>query len=313
MFKRVFLFLATNIAILVVINVILRIFDVQPYLTPYGLNYQSLLVFAAIVGFSGSLISLFISKWMAKTAYGIHIIDAPANQTEKWLMIKVSMLAKKLKIGMPEVGIYDSPEPNAFATGWNRKKALVAVSTGLIDTMDSDELEGVLGHEMAHVANGDMVTMALIQGIVNTFVIFFARIAAFVVSQFFRGSDEDESPVSGFAYFGIAIVFEILFGILASIIVMWFSRRREFKADHGSAQLLGTDKMVKALQKLRKLTEAPVDPRGKAFSTMKISGHGGFMMLFTTHPPLEKRIETLLGNSNQITSDRSNQGKLWYE
>ncbi len=230
---------------------------------------------------------------MAKTAYGIQSITKPTNATERWLIQRVRELSSRFDIGMPEVGIYQSPEPNAFATGWNKNNALVAVSSGLIDNMNEEELNGVLGHELAHIANGDMVTMTLIQGVVNTFVIFFARIAAFMVSQFFRGNDEEDSPMTGFAYYGIAIVFEILFGILASIIVMWFSRRREFKADQGAADQLGPRYMINALRKLELLSGAPVDTRGKSFSPMKISGSNQFFALFASHPPLNKRIEKL--------------------
>ncbi|MBF0290116.1 MAG: protease HtpX [SAR324 cluster bacterium] len=294
MLKRIGLFLATNVAIIVVISILLSFFNVQPYMTRNGLNYQSLFIYAAIVGFTGAFISLFISKWMAKMAYSIEIIDRPGNRTEEWLFSTVKHLASENGIGMPEVGIYDSAEPNAFATGWNRNSALVAVSTGLLEYMDEDELEGVLAHEVAHVANGDMVTLTLIQGVVNTFVIFFARIAAFLVSQFFRGNDENESSMSSsFAYYGIAMLFEILFGILATMIVMWFSRYREFRADSGSADHVGSRKMIKALQKLQRLRETPVDPRGKEFATMKISGRHTWMKFFSSHPPLEKRIAAL--------------------
>lgn len=305
MFKRLGLFLATNLAVILLVSIILRLFNVDPYLNAYGLNYQSLLVFAAIIGFTGSFVSLFLSKWMAKHAYNIHIINHPTTRNEKWLYLRVKVLAKRFNIGMPEVGIYESPEPNAFATGWNRNNALMAVSTGLMQTMDEEELEGVIGHELAHIANGDMVTMTLIQGVVNTFVIFFARIAAFFVSQFFRGNDEEESPITGFAYYGIVIIFEILFGILASIIVMWFSRRREFRADLGSATKLGSVRMLKALQKLKRLSEAPVDPRGKAFATMKISGHSTFSALFASHPPLERRIASLQGKSSHTETNHN--------
>ncbi|MBU2644602.1 protease HtpX [bacterium] len=294
MFKRIGLFLAANLAIIVVISILLRIFNVEPYLTAYGLNYQSLLVFSAIVGFSGALISLFISKWMAKTAYGIHIIDQPGNRTESWLFKRVQELSEQLGIGMPEVGIYESREPNAFATGWNRNSALVAVSTGLLEHMDTDEVEGVLAHEMAHVANGDMVTMTLIQGVLNTFVIFFARIAAFAVSTFLRGDDKEKGgAMSGFAYFGMMILFEMLFGILATLIIMWFSRQREFRADAGAARQVGRHKMIDALRKLQSAQHLPPDARGKALATAKISGYGSVMALFSSHPPLEKRISAL--------------------
>jgi heat shock protein HtpX len=296
MLKRIALFLATNLAIIVVISIILSIFKVQPYLTQHGLNYESLLIYAAIIGFTGSFISLFISKWMAIHAFGINIIKSPTNQAESWLVAEVQKLARQNHIGMPEVGIYESPEPNAFATGWNKNSALVAVSTGLLAAMNQDEIEGVLGHELAHIANGDMVTLTLIQGVVNTFVIFFARIAAFFVSQLLK---RDGGAPDGFAYYGVAIVFEIFFGILATMIVMWFSRRREFRADAGSAKTVGKEKMIKALMRLQQvMTKAPEDDRAPAFNTMKIAGHARWFALFSSHPPLEKRIEALR-RSNQ--------------
>ncbi len=293
MFKRVALFLATNLAIIVIISLVLSIFNIGPYLTQYGLDYQSLLIFASIIGFTGSFISLFISKWMAIHAYSIKLIDKPANESEFWITAKVRQLATQRNIGMPDVGIYESPEPNAFATGWNKNKALVAVSTGLLTSMKADEVEGVLGHEISHIANGDMVTMTLIQGVVNTFVIFFARIAAFFVTQFFR--KDDEGPVQeGFVYYGVALIFELLFGILASLIVMWFSRYREFRADAGSARYVGKDKMISALQRLQQLMDkTPEDNRAPAFNAMKISAHSSWLSLFSSHPPLEKRIEAL--------------------
>ncbi|VVC74979.1 Protease HtpX [Aquicella siphonis] len=293
MFKRIALFLATNLAIILVISFILSLFNVQPYLTQYGLNYQSLLIYALIIGFTGSFISLFISKWMAIHAFNIQLIDRPANSAESWLVAEVRKLANQRNIGMPDVGIYQSPEPNAFATGWNKNKALVAVSTGLLQTMNQEEMEGVLGHEISHVANGDMVTLTLIQGVVNTFVIFFARIAAFFVTQFFR-RDSDEQAQDGFVYYGVAILFELLFGILATMIVMWFSRYREFRADAGSARYVGKDKMIKALQRLQQLMDkTPEDDRAPAFNAMKISGHNRWLALFSSHPPLEKRIAAL--------------------
>lgn len=293
MIKRIFLFLITNLAIILVISLILSIFNVSPYLTQYGLNYQSLLIYAAIIGFTGSFISLFMSKWMAMRAFNIQLIDKPSNQSEIWLMSVVRKLAGQRNINMPDVGIYQSPEPNAFATGWNKNKALVAISTGLLQAMDQDEIEGVLGHEISHVANGDMVTLTLIQGVVNTFVIFFARVAAFFVSQFFR-REGSEQVNGGFVYYGVAMLFELLFGILASMIVMWFSRYREFRADAGSAQYVGKDKMIKALQRLQQLTNQTVeDNRAPAFNAMKISGQSKWLQVFSSHPPLEKRIEAL--------------------
>lgn len=285
----------TNVAIIAVISIILSIFNVGAYVTPYGLNYQALLIFAAIVGFTGSLISLTISKWMAKKAYNIHIIEQPRNAEEEFLLNTVQHLAEQAKIGMPELGIYESPEANAFATGMRKNKALVAVSTGLLDHMEKDEIEGVLAHEVAHIANGDMITMALVQGVINTFVIFFARIAAYAV-QTFLSKDRGGEAIGGFAYYAIAWVFEILFGILASTIVFAFSRYREFRADKGSSELLGTNtKMIKALQKLEKLADAMKhEQRGKSFATMKISDNPSVLgKLFSSHPPIQKRIEAL--------------------
>lgn len=295
MVKRIVLFLVTNLAIILVISTILSIFNVKPYLTQHGLNYQFLFIYALIVGFTGSFISLFISKWMAIQAYNIKVIKQPENELESWLTGEVKALARQMKIGMPEVGIYNSPEPNAFATGWNKNKALVAVSTGLLQAMNRDEITGVLGHEVSHVANGDMVTLSLIQGVVNTFVIFFARIAAFFVTQLMRRDSEEETQ-DGFIYYAVAMVFELLFGILASMIVMWFSRYREFRADKGGARYVGKEKMIKALQRLQQMLEmAPSDDRAPAMNTMKISSKSNWLALFSSHPPLDKRIAALRG------------------
>lgn len=293
MFKRIALFIVTNLAIIVVISFILSLFNVQPYLTQYGLNYQSLFIYALIIGFTGSFISLFISKWMAIHAFNIQLIEKPTTEIESWLFSEIGHLARQRNIGMPNVGIYESPEPNAFATGWNKNNALVAVSTGLLQSMNKEEIQGVLGHEISHVANGDMVTLTLIQGIVNTFVIFFARIAAFFVTQFFR-RDNEESVGGGFVYYGVALIFELIFGILASMIVMWFSRYREYRADRGSAQFGGKEKMIKALERLQQFVDkTPRDDRAPAFNAMKISSQNGWLTLFSSHPPLEKRIAAL--------------------
>jgi heat shock protein HtpX len=291
--KRIFFFILTNLGVIAVASVTLGLFNVTPYLTEAGIDYRSLLIFSAVFGFSGSIISLLISKWMAKRAFGVRVIKAPETDEERFLFETVTRLSSRLKIGMPEVGIYVSPEANAFATGWNKNKALVAVSSGLMQNMTRDELEGVIGHEMAHIANGDMVTLTLIQGVVNTFVIFFARIAAYVV-QTFVSRDNEEGGVGSLAYTLTALVFEVIFGIIASTIVMAFSRYREYRADAGSADLVGRERMVKALSKLKLLTGTLVDPRGKAFSTMKISDQPSkFTSLFSSHPPLDKRIEAL--------------------
>lgn len=292
MLKRIFLFGLTNIAVLAVIVFILNILGVQPYLTQYGINYHALLAFSLIVGFSGAFISLFLSKWMAKMSFGIHMIERPSNEMESYLINTISRLAQQLKIGMPEVGIYDSPEPNAFATGWNRNNALVAVSTGLLHSMDREAVEGVLGHELSHIANGDMVTLTLIQGVVNTFVFFLARVAAFAVTQAMSRGDNRE--VSGFTYYMVAMLFQIVFGILATMIVMWFSRYREFRADAGSARSVGKQKMIKALRALQSHFDVEhQDNRAPAFQSMKISGGSRWGALFSSHPPLEKRIKIL--------------------
>jgi heat shock protein HtpX len=295
MFKRIFLFVAANIAIIAVISIVFSVFGLQPYLSANGINYQSLLVFSAIIGFVGSFFSLFISKWMAKTTYNITPIENPQGRAETFVVQTVQRLAEQAGIGMPEVGIYQSPSANAFATGWNRNNALVAVSTALLEQMDQDEIEGVLAHEISHIANGDMVTMTLLQGVINTFVIFFARIAAFAVQSFLNRGRDDGGQIGGLVYYLTAIVFEILFGILASTIVMWFSRHREFRADAGSANLVGAHKMIASLKRLQLIAaKVPVeDKRGKGFKTMKISDQSGVLHLFRSHPPLEKRIEAL--------------------
>ena len=293
MFKRIGLFLIANLAIIIVISFILRVLNIEPYLTRHGLNYTSLLVFSAIIGFTGSFISLFISKWMAIHAFNISLIEKPKNESEVLLISQVKKMARQRNIDMPDVGVYESPEPNAFATGWNKNKALVAVSTGLLESMDQDEIEGVLGHEISHIANGDMVTLTLIQGVVNTFVIFFARIAAFLVMQFLR-KDSEEQVHDGLVYYGVAFLFEIFFGILATLIVMWFSRYREFRADAGSARYVGKDKMIKALKRLQKIMDkTPEDDRAPGFNTMKISGRHKWAEIFSSHPPIEKRIAAL--------------------
>ncbi|MDF1760201.1 MAG: protease HtpX [Coxiellaceae bacterium] len=295
MFKRIFLFVAANIAIMVVISIILAIFNVQPYLTQHGIDYGSLMIFSAVIGFVGSFISLLISKWMAKMAYKIQIIKTPNGTQQTFVYNTVRNLATKAGVRMPEVGIYDSPEPNAFATGWNRNNALIAVSTGLVSGMTDEEVAAVLGHEMTHVTNGDMVTMALLQGVLNTFVIFFSRIAAYLVTQFLSRSEGNSGGMGSFAYYGIAILFQVIFGILASMIIMAFSRWREFRADRGSAKLVGKQAMINALKRLQQLSQpdAPQDNRGKSVQNLMINGHKSIMALFASHPPLEKRIEAL--------------------
>lgn len=291
--KRVILFLLTNLAVIVVASFILNLFGVTPYLTQKGLNYQSLFIFALIFGFAGAFISLFLSKTIAVYGYGVKRIQSPSSNEERVLFSTVQSLAQKANIGMPEVGIYDSPEPNAFATGWNKNKSLVAVSTGLLRNMNQQQLDGVLGHEISHIANGDMVTMTLLQGVLNTFVIFFARIVAFAIAQVLQ-KDEESGGVSTLAYWLISMVFEIVFGILASLIVLAYSRRREFRADAGSAHLVNKTSMISALQRLEQLTTvAPEDNRVPSMAAFKISHPSRFGKWFASHPPLDARIEAL--------------------
>ncbi|MDQ1313924.1 MAG: heat shock protein HtpX [Pseudomonadota bacterium] len=286
--KRILLFLATNMAIVLVLSITMRILGVEPYLTAQGLNLTSLLIFAAVMGFGGSLISLAISKWMAKKSMGVQVIETPSNSTEFWLVETVKKYAADAGIGMPEVGIFPSPEVNAFATGMNRNNALVAVSAGLLSTMTRQEAEAVIGHEIAHVANGDMVTLALIQGVVNTFVMFLSRVIGHTVDRVVFKNERGHGP----AYFVTMIVAELVLGILASIIVMWFSRQREFRADRGGASLAGKQAMISALERLNSLHPAPLPEKMAAFG---ISGGGasGLKRLFMTHPPLEERIAAL--------------------
>lgn len=288
--KRILLFIATNLAILFVLSITLRILGVDRILEAQGggLNYSSLLTFAAVIGFGGSLISLAMSKWSAKNMTGAVVIDIPSNATEHWLVETVRRQAKASDIGMPEVAIYDSPDANAFATGMNRNNALVAVSTGLLQKMQQDEVEAVLAHEVSHVANGDMVTLTLIQGVVNTFVIFFARIIGHAVDRVVFRTEEEHGP----AYMITSIIAEILLGILASIIVMWFSRQREFRADAGSARLVGRNKMIAALERLKQQYEPSHLP--DRMEALGISGRGSrFGRLFMSHPPLDERIAAL--------------------
>ncbi len=289
--KRIFLFVLTNIAVLVVINITLRLLGVDRILDQSGgINFRALMVFSAIVGFSGSIISLLMSKWMAKMSVGAQIIEEPQDPTERWLVETVRRQAQAAGIGMPEVAIYDAPDVNAFATGWNRNEALVAVSTGLLHSMSKDEAEAVLGHEITHVANGDMVTLALIQGVVNTFVVFFSKIVGILVDRVLLKNDERNGP--GIGAFVAEIAAQIVLGILASMIVMWFSRQREFRADAGGAQLAGRQKMIAALERL-KLNHEQAAAMPQNMSAMAISSGGGFSRLFMTHPPLEERIEAL--------------------
>jgi len=285
------LFLATNAAVLVLISVVFQVLGIEGILAENGvdLNLQALLVMSAVIGFGGSFISLALSKFMAKRSMGVQIIEKPGNSTEQWLVDTVRRQAKQAGIGMPEVGIFNSPDPNAFATGMRRNSALVAVSTGLLQNMDAGEVEAVLGHEIAHVSNGDMVTMGLIQGVVNTFVIFLSRIIGHVVDRVVFKTERGYGP----AYYITSIVAQVFLSILASIIVMWFSRRREFRADAGGASLAGRDKMIGALQALQRAHE-PHDLPGE-FAAFGIAGGLGSWLkqLFMTHPPLEQRIAAL--------------------
>jgi len=284
---RVLLFVGTNLAVLVLLNIV--IFVLQNVFGVRLGNTAGLLVMAAIVGMGGAFISLAMSKWIAKTTTGAHVIGQPGDATERWLVDTVRRHAEKAGIGMPEVAIYEGPEMNAFATGMSRNNALVAVSTGLLRNMDRDQVDAVLGHEVSHVANGDMVTMTLLQGVLNTFVIFLARIVGSLVDSWLRGSRDNDSGGVGIGYYIAVIALEIVFGLLASIIVMWFSRRREFRADAGGANLAGRAAMISALQRLAAGHGENTLP--KAVQAFGISGAMG--KLFASHPPVEERISAL--------------------
>jgi heat shock protein HtpX len=284
--KRIFLFLVTNIAVLVVLSTVTSLLGVDKILTANGLDPFALLVFSAIFGFGGAIISLLISKPMAKWSTGAQVIENPRSEPEQWLVATVRKLADKAGVSMPEVAVYEG-EPNAFATGAFRNSALVAVSSGLLSSMSREEIEAVLGHEMAHVANGDMVTLTLIQGVVNTFVVFLSRVVAFFVDRIVFRTERGTGP----GYFITMIVAQIVLGILASIIVAWFSRRREFRADAGSAQFLGTPQpMIRALARLGGL---PPGELPKSLSGFGITDRGGIASLFASHPPIEVRIRAL--------------------
>ena len=286
--KRIVLFLITNIAILVVLSVTARVFGLDRIVNEAGgLNFNALLMFSLLMGFTGSIISLFLSKWMAKKSVGAHVITSPSNSTEQWLFNTVQRQAEQAGIGMPEVAIYDAPEINAFATGWNRNNALVAVSTGLMNNMSADEAEAVLGHEVSHIANGDMVTLTLIQGVVNTFVIFMSRVIGFLVDRIVFKVERGTGP----AFFITVLISQFVLGILASMVVMWFSRYREFHADAGGAKLAGRHKMIAALERLKMNHEQASLP--KSVAAFGISGGGAIAKLFSTHPPLDERIEAL--------------------
>ncbi|MGA8051393.1 MAG: protease HtpX [Burkholderiales bacterium] len=286
--KRIVLFLATNLAVMVVLSVIVSLLGVDRFLTQQGIDYRSLLVFAAVIGFGGAFISLLMSKTMARWSTGAHVIDGSEGSTEYWLVQTVKRLADRAGLRMPEVAVYEGA-PNAFATGAFRNSALVAVSTGLLQSMSREEVEAVLGHEVTHVANGDMVTLTLIQGVVNTFVVFLSRIVGYFVDRTVFRTERGVGP----GFYITMVVCEIVFGVLASLIVAWFSRQREFRADAGSARLLGSPQpMVAALARLGSLQSGTLPQSMKAFG---ISDHAGVMALFATHPPIEKRIAALQG------------------
>ncbi len=283
---RIVLFAATNVAVLFVLTIIMRVFGLEQALAGSGTNLTGLLIFSAIFGMSGALISLFMSKSMAKRAVGAHIIDQPANEVERWLVDTVARQAEAAGIGMPEVALYEAPEPNAFATGANRNNALVAVSTGLLRAMSREEAEAVLGHEVAHVANGDMVTLTLLQGVLNTFVIFLSRVLGQVIDRAVFKSERGYGP----GYFIVSLVLQVVLGVLATIVVRWFSRYREFRADAGGARLTSREAMASALERLKAGSQASELPEGmQAFgiNTGKLAG------LFSTHPPLDDRIRAL--------------------
>jgi len=290
--KRVALFLLTNFAILVVLGIVVNLFGAGRFVTATGLNLKSLFIFAAVFGMGGSLISLAMSKWIAKRSTGAQVITQPRNQAERWLVDTVHVQAKRAGIGMPEVAVFDSPAPNAFATGANRNNALVAVSTGLLQHMNQDEVEAVLGHEISHVANGDMVTLTLLQGVVNTFVIFLARVVGFMVDRALSGNNQNyRGP--GIGYWVTSMIAEVLLGFLATIIVMWFSRYREFRADAGGADLAGRSKMIAALARLKQASEPSRLPSEMAALGINGGLGEGLKKLFMSHPPLDQRIAAL--------------------
>jgi len=288
---RIFLFIATNAAILVVVSIVFNVLGLSSALDAQGidLNLNALLFMSAIIGMTGSVISLAMSKWSAKRAMGVYVIEQPQNQTEQWLISIVSRQAKQAGIDMPEVGIFQTPDANAFATGMSKNSSLVAVSTGLLQSMSPDEVEAVVGHEISHVANGDMVTMALMQGVVNTFVYFFATVIGHVVDRVVFKTERGYGP----AYYITQMAAQVVLGILASMLVMWFSRYREFKADAGGASLAGREKMIGALRALQRGHEAEDLPGQLA--AFGING-GGMSRLFMSHPPLEERIAALQNN-----------------
>jgi heat shock protein HtpX len=292
--KRIALFLGTNIAVLVVISIAFRLLGIDSLLAQNGtdLDLRALLVYSAIIGFSGSFISLAMSKWLAKQATGARVIDTPRNAAESWLLATVHRQADAANIRRPEVAIYDSPDVNAFATGPSRNNALVAVSTGLLNQLGQREVEAVLGHEVTHVANGDMVTLTLLQGVVNTFVVFLSRVIGFLVDRLIFRTERGYGP----GFFIASIAAQVLLGILATMIVMWFSRRREFRADQGGANLAGRDSMIRALEGLQRVHHPAALPKAIeafAISSGRAKALGGVARLFMSHPPIEERIAAL--------------------
>jgi heat shock protein HtpX len=294
--KRIALLLATNIAVLVVLSIVLRLLGIESMLNEQGtaLDLQALLIFSAVIGFAGSFISLAMSKWIAKRSTGARVIGEPRNSAERWLVETVQRQARAAGIGLPEIAIYESADVNAFATGANRNNALVAVSTGLLNSMDRGSVEAVLGHEVSHVANGDMVTLTLIQGVVNTFVIFLSRVVGFVVDRVLFRTERGYGP----GFFIASIVAQIVLGVLASTIVMWFSRQREFRADAGGAELAGRSNMISALRNLQRMHEPHDLPESiEAFGISGRQKQAGLKRLFMSHPPLEERIAALERNA----------------
>jgi heat shock protein HtpX len=286
--KRIFLFMATNIAIMITLSIVLSLLGFTGYLTADGLDYAGLMMFSLVWGMGGAFISLAMSRWMAKTAMGVQLVDGRTGHADlDWLYQTVEQQTRKVGLPMPEVGVYDSPEVNAFATGPSKSRSLVAVSSGLLRSMQRDEVAGVLAHEVSHISNGDMVTMTLIQGVVNAFSIFFSRVIANIIRQLV------DERISHLVFFVATIVFDIIFSLLGMIVVAWFSRAREFRADEGGATIAGRGNMIAALQRLQQ-NQALVDTSQPQLATMKISGgKAGFMALISTHPPLEVRIAAL--------------------
>lgn len=295
MAKRVFLFLATNLAVVITLSIILNVLGVGRYIDPEGrIQFQQLAIFCFVWGMGGAFFSLQISRFIAKKSLGVRLIDGRSGDADlDWLHNKISQLAQQANLPMPEVGVYDSPEVNAFATGPSKRRSLVAVSSGLLRTMGRREVEGVLAHEVSHIANGDMVTMTLLQGVLNAFVMFFARVIAFFVAAALAGRSEqrDERP-SYMVQWLVTIVLEIAFGILAALVTAWFSRHREFRADKGGAQLAGRESMLSALRRLMQTKEL-VDPQAGSLASFKIAGGKSWMVFFASHPPLEERIRAL--------------------